>query len=44
VPPPEQDTAWAMYANHPGYPACRPQAMVLVVRHDVPDDSDDGED
>ena len=44
VPPDDDATAWELYGKYHGYAACLPHGKVQVVRHDVPDDSDDGED
>ena len=44
VPPDDHVTAWELYGKNHGYAACLPHGKVQVVRHDVPDDSDDGED
>jgi hypothetical protein len=43
VPPDDHLTAWELYGKNHGYAACLPHGKVQVVRHDVPDDSDDGE-
>ena len=42
MPPDDDVTAWELYGKNHGYAACLPHGKVRVVRHDVPDDSDDG--
>ena len=34
--------AWESYGKYHGHAACLPHGKVRVVRHDIPDDSDDG--
>jgi hypothetical protein len=41
VPPDDKVTAWELYGKSHGYAACLPHGKVQVVRHDVPDESDD---
>ena len=41
VPPDDHITAWELYGKNHGYATCLPHGRVRVVRHDVPDDSED---
>jgi Family of unknown function (DUF6188) len=41
VQPDDNVTAWELYGKYHGYAACLPHGKVRVLRHDVPDDTED---